>query len=136
MLIWFRLKALYAGAIAFGISFVWAIIAFAIFGSSIAEDTLSAALVPMWVFIFGVSILLVDRYWHLSDPAANMFFAAMQMKTWSIILMIGGIVAAFFSEFNLLVGFFTILSTGAFIGIYRWMEKRFNTKKSQPTIAK
>ncbi len=136
MLIWFRIKALYVGAIAFGISFVWAIIAFAIFGSSIPEETLGTLLVPMWVFIFGVNILLVDRYWHLSDPAANMFFAAMQMKTWSYIFMIGGIVATFFGGFDMLVGFFTILSTGAFIGIYRWMEKRFNTKKTQPAIKK
>ncbi len=131
MLIWFRLKALYAGAIAFGISFVWAIIAFAVFGSSIPEETLGAMLVPMWVFIFGLSIFIVDRYWHLSDPAANMFFAAMQMKTWSYILMIGGIVAAFFSEFNIVVAFFTILSTGACIGIYQWMEKRFHTQKNK-----
>lgn len=131
MLIWFRIKALYVGAIAFGIAFLWAMIGFGVFSSSLSEEALMSALSPMWIFIFGLSILLVDRYWHLSDPAANMFFALVQMKTWSILLMLGGIIAAIFSGFNIFVGFFTILSTGAFIGIYRWMEKRFHSKKSK-----
>ncbi len=133
MLIWFRIKALYVAAIAFAIAFLWVMIAFGIFGSSMSEEVLGATLVPMWVFIFGLLILLVDRYWRLHDPAANMFFAAMQMKTWAIVIMILGIISAIFSEFHLFVGFFTILSTGAFIGIYRWMEKRFHTKKTTKT---
>jgi hypothetical protein len=133
MLIWFRIKALYAGAIAFGIAFVWAMVGFGVFASSLGEDMLAEVLMPMWVFIFGLSIFLVDRYWHLHDPAANMFFAIIQLKTWSYILMIGGIVLAFFSKFDLLVLFFTILSTGALTTIYRWMEKRFHSKSSIQT---
>jgi hypothetical protein len=74
MLIWFRIKALYVAAIAFGISFLWVMIAFAIFGSSMSEEALAGALVPMWVFIFGLNILLGRQILASSRPCSKHVF--------------------------------------------------------------
>ena len=132
MLIWFRIKALYVGAIAFGISFVWAMIAFGIFSSSISEDALAALMSPMWIFILGLSVLLVDLHWHLSDPNAVMFFALFSMKTWSIILMILGIWASVVAfrqyGFNLNIILFTLASAAVLIGIYLLLKKGIQSR--------
>lgn len=139
MLIWFRIKALYAGAIAFGISFVWAMIAFGIFSSSLGDDALAAAVSPMWIFIFGLSLFLVDLYWHLPDPAAVLFFALFSTKTWGAILMLISIYASIVSiqnsGFSTTIGnilLFTIISAAALIGLYIVLKKRFLAKKPKP----
>ena len=132
MFIRFRIKALYALAIAFGISFVWAMIAFGIFSSSVAEETLAAAIGPLWICMFGLTILLTDRYWHLPDPHADMFFALFSIKVWGILIALLGIFATFVSvqEVGFKGGFgnimlFTLVSGALLVVLYAQLKKRF-----------
>lgn len=136
MFIFFRIKALYVGAIALGISFIWTMVGFGIFGSSVPEELLTPILGSMWVFIFGLSILLVDLYWHLSDPNAVMFFALFSMKTWSVIIMLISIWAviagiAEIGGFDMVTGeiiLFTLVSATLLVALYKLLKKRYLTK--------